>query len=81
MPKFYLTKDGDLITPTGIGKGYKSLITKEKTKNPFTGKEQETMKQNHYKCGNKRINQKGVLWNTITGHATCVEHPSLSRSE
>ena len=43
IPKFYLTKDGDLITPTGIGRGYKSLITKEKTKNPFTGKEQETM--------------------------------------
>lgn len=42
IPKFYLTKDGDLITPIGgSSSGYKSVITKEKTKNPFTGKEQE----------------------------------------
>jgi hypothetical protein len=41
IPKFYLTRDGDLITPIGgSSSGYKSVLTKEKTKNPFTGKEE-----------------------------------------
>jgi hypothetical protein len=54
IPKFYLTKDGDLITPIGgSSSGYKSVLTKEKTKNPFTGKEENKTDFKKYQASNE----------------------------